>query len=314
MRQAVISATAVVVDGALATAVARLPDAVRARAARAERLSQLALAAAWRALSDAGRLQQDGEPRATCGISLGTAFGCFLTNAAYQRRLALDGARSASPRLFAATVSNAAAGEVSIACRLGGPAVTVTAGGAAGLLAIGHGADLVADGRAEVVVAGGVDARGPDLERWLGDGGLGHCAPTMREGAGVVVLEASPTGMPVGRVLGHAAGFSAPGESSHAGALVSRALDDAGAMGSEVARVALVGARAAAPPVVRALRAMLGPVQLVTPSPGGETFAAAGPLALVDALAAAPPGRLVVVLQLCPSGHAAALVAAREAA
>ena len=95
------------------------------------------------------------------------------------------GTRAASPRLFAATVSNAAAGEVGIGYRLGGPAVTLTAGAAAGLLAIGHAADLIAGGRARVMVAGGMDATGPALERWLADGGLprGRGAGAWRGGA-----------------------------------------------------------------------------------------------------------------------------------
>jgi 3-oxoacyl-[acyl-carrier-protein] synthase II len=313
MMRVAISATGAVVDGQLEAAVAHVAQAVRVRAARAERVSRLALAAAGRALADAGRLALEGEPRPSWGIALGTAFGCFLTNAAYQRRLALDGVRLASPRLFAATVSNAAAGEVSIACRLGGPAVTLTAGGAAGLLAIGHGADLVADGRADVVVAGGVDARGDDLERWLRDGGLGRQRPSMREGAGMVVLESSPDGQPVGWLAGQALGYSARGDPDHAAALVSRALEDAGVSGTEVDRVALVGAPAGAPPVVRGVRAVLGGAQVVPPSPEGEAFAAAGPLALIEALETVPAGRPAVVLQLCPSGHAAALVVARAA-
>ena len=135
-----------------------LPEAVRARAARAERVSQLALAAADAALLDAGLHLVDGEPRAGIGVVHGTAFGCFLTNAAYQHRIATGGPAAASPRLFAATVSNAAAGEIGVAYRLGGPAVTLTAGAAAGLTALGHAADLLRAGQAGALVAGGADA------------------------------------------------------------------------------------------------------------------------------------------------------------
>src|SRR5207244_11772102 len=117
-------------------ALASLPEGVRARATRAERVTQLVLLAAGRALVAAGLEATDGAPRPRLGVVLGTAFGCFLTNAAFERRLLEGGPAAASPRLFAATVSNAAAGELAIAYRLGGPSVTLTAGGASGLRAL----------------------------------------------------------------------------------------------------------------------------------------------------------------------------------
>jgi 3-oxoacyl-[acyl-carrier-protein] synthase II len=136
----------------------------------------------------AGLAMAEGDPRPRLGIVLGTAFGCFLTNAAYQRRFAEGGPGAASPRLFAATVSNAAAGELSIAYRLGGPAITLTAGGVAGLVAIAHAADLLASGQADALVTGGVDAADVALERFIADGGLAAAAP-IGEGAAVLVLE-----------------------------------------------------------------------------------------------------------------------------
>jgi 3-oxoacyl-[acyl-carrier-protein] synthase II len=130
----------------------------------------------------------DGDPRPRLGIVLGTAFGCFLTNAAYQRRFAEGGPSAASPRLFAATVSNAAAGELSIAYRLGGPAVTLTAGSVAGLAAIAHAVDLIEAGQADALLAGGMDAADAALERWIAAGGLRASVP-IGEGAGLLVLE-----------------------------------------------------------------------------------------------------------------------------
>jgi 3-oxoacyl-[acyl-carrier-protein] synthase II len=165
-----------------------LAEPVRARAARAERVTQLVLTAAGAALTAAGLAAIDGDPRAWIGIVLGTAFGCFLTNAAYQHRLAEGGPAAASPRLFAATVSNAAAGELAIAYRLGGPAVTLSAGGVSGLVAVGHAVDLLRAGQAEVVVAGGMDAAGEALARWAADGGIAS-ASSVDEGAAVLVLE-----------------------------------------------------------------------------------------------------------------------------
>ena len=189
-----------------------LPDAVRARAARTERVTQLAFSAIGPALAMAGLATLDGDPRPMLGIVLGTAFGCFLTNAAYQRRLAEGGPGAASPRLFAATVSNAAAGEVSIAYRLGGPAVTLTAGGVAGLVAIAHAVDLLRGGQADALVAGGMDAADVALERFVAAGGL--AAPTpIGEGAAMLVLERAGVARargakPLARIVDTTLGFA----------------------------------------------------------------------------------------------------------
>ena len=309
MRPVAVTGAAAVPDGVLAGALEALPDAIRARAGRAERVTQLALAAAGGALARAGYGEAEGPPRPRHGIVLGTAFGCFLTNAAYQRRVAVDGVRAASPRLFAATVSNAAAGEVSICFRLGGPAVTLSAGAAAGLCAIGHAADLVASGRADVMVAGGMDARGPELERWLADGGLAVGESPIRDAAAVVVLEPEPVEGGWARVLGHAQGYAPRGDDRRVTAVIRGALDDAGIGPSDVGIVVPVGAHVAA----HALEAAFGAVPSAPDGPHepAERFAAGGPLALLNALASASVNVAVLVVQVCASGHVAALVAAR---
>jgi len=182
--------TDVVVTGAGAVRepdLGALPEAVRARASRAERVAQLVLSAGGVALGTAGLLATDGDPRPRLGVVVGTAFGCFLTNAAHQRRVAEHGPAAASPRLFAATVSNAAAGELAIAYRLGGPSITLAAGGVAGLVAIGHAVDLLRAGHADVLLAGGFDAAGDALARWSAAAALD--VDTTAEGAAVLVLE-----------------------------------------------------------------------------------------------------------------------------
>src|SRR5262249_11089239 len=154
------------------------PEAVQARAARSERITALTLAAAGAALA-AARLVPNGStaPNPRAGVVLGTAFGCFLSNAAYQQRFVEGGPAAASPRIFAATVSHAAAGELAIASRLAGPGGTLTAGAASGLAALGHASDLLRAGRADALVAGGVDALGGPLTRWLAAGGLAAGRP-----------------------------------------------------------------------------------------------------------------------------------------
>lgn len=291
-----------------------LPEPVRARATRAERVTQLVLASAGRALAAAGLECLDGAPRPRLGVVVGTAFGCFLTNAAYERRFLEGGPAAASPRLFAATVSNAAAGELAIAYRLGGPSVTLSAGAASGLVALGHAVDLLRAERADALVAGGADALDDDLRRWIADGGLDVGRPPT-EGAASLVLERTPAaGRPVlGTIEGHAAGFEPDPDGVRAGdglaAAVELALADAALAPAAISVVA-----SAAPPRLAALEGAalrdLRPRSMLRPKETqGETFGAAGPLGLLAALAAAPPGAAVLVLDVCASGHVAALVA-----
>ncbi len=296
-----------------------LPEAVRTRAARAERVSQLALAAADAALLDAGLHFVDGEPRAGIGIVLGTAFGCFLTNAAYQHRVATGGPTAASPRLFAATVSNAAAGEIGVAYRLGGPAVTLTAGAAAGLIAIGHAVDLLRAGQAGALVAGGVDAVDDPLLAWQEAGGL---EPGRRpaEAAALLVLErddaAAARGARIrGAILAHAAGFEPDPGATDAGnglaGTVAAAVAESGLMPSDVAAVVLSAPPALAPLEERALASLAGAARVTPKDTFGETLGAGGPLGLIAGLAAVRLGAAVLVLDVCASGHVAALVARR---
>ncbi|TMB23694.1 MAG: hypothetical protein E6J71_03190 [Deltaproteobacteria bacterium] len=298
-----------------------LAEAVQARAARSERITALTLAAAGAALAAAGLVSDPAaSPSPRIGVVLGTAFGCFLTNAAYQDRLADGGPPAASPRLFAATVSNAAAGELAIAYRLAGPGVTLTAGAASGLAALGHATDLLRAGQADALVAGGVDALGAPLTRWLAEGGL-NCGRPPAEAVALLVLEeptfARARAAPVlGAVLGHASGFEPEPADGTAGdglaGAVSAALEEADVQPGDLAL-----AVSAAPPALaglesRALAAALGRARprIVSPKDTyGETFGAAGPLALLTALAEAPGGAPVLVLDVCASGHVGALLA-----
>jgi 3-oxoacyl-(acyl-carrier-protein) synthase len=302
--------------GALDDALAALPAAIRTRATRAERVTQLALVAAWRALADSGLALSDAEPSPDLGIVLGTGFGCFLTNAAFQEKLAAEGMPGASPRLFAATVSNAAAGEVSIALGLAGPGITLTAGCASGTLALGEAAALAAGGDVELVLAGGVDAVGPALTAFIAAGGLGVGGP-VDEGAALVVLE--PLAAARGRgarirgvVLGHGAGFEPDPTADDAGdGFVHAARAALAGAGTTVATVAV-----AAPPITRAFveRAMTrvlgdGPVRrLAFDGALGHSLGAAGPRTVVRLLETEAPGTTVLIADACASGHVAALV------
>lgn len=304
--------------GALgAVSLDELPEPSRGRAARAERMTQLLLAAAIPALADAGVLVLDGPARPPLGAVVGTALGCFLTNAAFQRRLAESGAGGASPRLFAATVSNAAAGELAIAARLGGPSITVTAGAAAGLVALAEAADLVRGGQAETLVAAGVDAHGAAVAAFVADGGLRVVGP-LGEAAGALVVEtaagARRRGARVhGRLVGWAVGFEPDARAGDTGAptgvalaeTIGQALAQADLAPGRLARVVASGGDAGA--VRRALGDVAPPVDPVRAALG-ETLAAHGPLAVQHALATAAAGDAVLVVDVCPSGHLAAVV------
>jgi len=193
-----------------------VPADKRARIGRLDRLCRLFLSAAYLAV-DAAALRIDDSSAERVGLSLGTGLGCLLTNAEYNQKLIEHGPAAASPRLFAYTVSSAAAGEVSIALGMKGANVTSHAGLAAGLQAVGYGFDLIRMGKADVVLAGGADALGEALVLGLADMGLlrtsgasGGICPS--EGAAVLVLERA-SGVRRrgarcwGRIDGYAAGF-----------------------------------------------------------------------------------------------------------
>ncbi|HEV7734111.1 MAG TPA: beta-ketoacyl synthase N-terminal-like domain-containing protein [Candidatus Binatia bacterium] len=303
-----ITGTGSTTASGLDAALDALPPPVRARALRVEAISQLVLAAAGAALADADLASADAPPRLDVGVVLGTGVGCFLTNATFQRRFASGGVAAASPRLFAATVSNAAAGELGIAWRLGGPTVTLSAGAASGLAAIGHAAALLDAGEAVAMVAGGMDAAGTALDTWLADGGLPG-GIEIAGAAGVLVLEtmeaASARGRRVlGTITGHATGFSARGVV----ATIGRALAAADVVPRDVALVVSGGGTLPAD-----VLGSLGLPEMSTHD-AANTFAAAGPLGVMAALAKAPIDAPVLVVGCCPSGHVAALVVRRGGA
>ncbi|MGD0948357.1 MAG: beta-ketoacyl synthase N-terminal-like domain-containing protein [Candidatus Binatia bacterium] len=139
-----------------------VPEDKRARIGRLDRLCRFFLAASYLAADAAGLVILPDEAERV-GLSFGTGLGCLLTDEEYNRRVVKQGPSAASPRLFAYTVSSAAAGEVSIALGIKGPNVTAHMGFAAGLGALGYGYDLIQMGKADVVLAGGADVIGPAL-------------------------------------------------------------------------------------------------------------------------------------------------------
>jgi 3-oxoacyl-[acyl-carrier-protein] synthase II len=308
---AITGAAAVVPAGAPLEASVELHK-LRERIARVERLSALALAAGVAVLADAGLALPARRERA--GVVLGTAFGCLLTNADYQQRFAAGGVGAASPRLFAATVSNAAAGEIGIAFGLAGPGVTVSAGCASGTLAVGHAASLVAGGDANVLVAGGADAAGAALADLLAAGGL-PVGASVTESAAFVTVEplaaARARGARVrGMLLGHAAGFEPDPVGPDAGEALAGAIETA-ARAADVAAVASAVPPSVAALAERALARAFGArsvARLAFDGGVGHSLGASGPRLLLHVLETTAPGTTVAIADACPSGHVAALV------
>lgn len=303
------------VDGAHGATVAEIPlDVIpsdrRARIGRLDRLCRLFLSASYLAVDAAGlRIEESDAERV--GVSFGTGLGCLLTNAEYNQKLVAHGPAAASPRLFAYTVSSAAAGEVSIALGIKGANVTSHAGVAAGLQAIGYGCDLIRTGKADVVLAGGADALGDALVRGLADMHLlksGDALPFREpragvcpaEGAGVLVLERREgarkrSARVWARVDGYAAGFepSLAGDQRQCTAIaetMQRALTLSGHAADEVGLITSSAHGTALDAIeLAALRAVLGEgpgALLCAPkSAWGETFGADGALSLALATA-----------------------------
>ena len=290
--------------------VEAIPPDQRAHVGRLDRFSRLFLSAASLAVENAGLQIRDDEAE-RIGLSFGTGFGCLLTNAEYNLKLVERGPTAASPRLFAATVSNAAAGEVSIALGIKGANVTLHAGLAAGLQAIGYACDLIRLGKADVVLAGGADALGAALLHGLADMGLlksqigvpfGESLPGVcpSEGAAVVVLESDTHARRRGaqrwaRIAGYAAGFEPSltrrdRQATTIAATMRRVLD---LSGYDAAAVDLLLASAHATAVDRTELSALGEVfadsqraVIFAPKAAwGETFGAHGALALAVASA-----------------------------
>jgi 3-oxoacyl-[acyl-carrier-protein] synthase II len=310
------------------------PADKRGRIGRLDRLCRLFLSASYLAVDDASLAP--GEVAADrIGLSFGTGLGCLLTNAEFYQKVVEQGPKAASPRLFAYTVSSAAAGEVSIALGITGPNATQHAGIAAGLAAVGYGFDLIEMGRADVVLAGGADACGPALIEALGNMGLvkarGQARPfadavpgvVPSEGAGILVLEGAQSAArrgvaPRASIAGYAAGFepslaSAAPRSGGIAATMRRALTHAGV---EPDGVDLVVASAHGTPCdaaeLAAIREVIGDrAEVWAPkAEGDEAFAASAVLGMARALDR-NGAAVVVVNSLCYSGNVVSLVLTR---
>lgn len=221
-------------------------------ARRTDRFTQLALAAAQEALSQAGF--EDGPPidRDLVGCIIATGVGGIATIENGQDVLRDKGAGSVSPQMVPMMMPNASAGMLALRYGLRGPSHSVASACAAGADAIGTATRLIRTGEADAVVAGGAEAGLTPLARAAFEN-LGALSPSgvsrpfdarrdgfvMGEGAGVLVLEAAESAEQRGHpVLGEVLGFGATSDAHHitapqpggegAARAIEKALENAG--------------------------------------------------------------------------------------
>jgi 3-oxoacyl-[acyl-carrier-protein] synthase II len=124
-------------------------------ARRADRFTQLALAAAAEAIQQAGDLHADPS---RVGVWIGTGVGGIATLEEQIVIRAEKGARRVSPFLVPMMMANAATAAVSMRYGFQGPCENTVTACAAGTQSIGNGARLIESGRCDVVIAGSSEA------------------------------------------------------------------------------------------------------------------------------------------------------------
>ena len=201
----------------------------RKEARRADRCTQLAIAASEEALRDAG---WDGElpydPR-RIGCIIGTGIGGIGTLEHNHTLLERDGAKAVSPLAVPLMMSNAPAAAVSMRHDLRGHVYGIVSACAAGAHAIGSAVRAIQAGDAIAVVTGGAEAALTPLSKAAfaaldATSTSGVSRPfdlrrdgfVMGEGAGVLVLEDGDAARARGaRILGTVRGYGATSDAFH---------------------------------------------------------------------------------------------------
>jgi 3-oxoacyl-[acyl-carrier-protein] synthase II len=296
----------------------------RRQARRADRFTQLAMAAAGEAIGQAG-LDRAAYDRAEVGCVMGTGIGGLATIESEHDTLREKGQGAVSPLCVPQMMANAAAGALAIEHGLRGQCFGTVSACAAGAHAIGAGARMVQHGDAIACVAGGSEAAITQLAvaafaemGATSESGISRPFDRRRdgfvmgEGAGVMVLEdaeaAELRGAPI---LGYLTGYGATADAHHltapepsgegAARAIGKALADAGI---EPGDLAYVNAHGTSTPLndrseTEALKAALGEAAGAIPTSStksaiGHLLGAAGAVEAVATLLAlrarrAPP-------------------------
>jgi 3-oxoacyl-[acyl-carrier-protein] synthase II len=224
-------------------------------ARRADRFTQLAIAACAEALADAR--WEDGlpyEPR-RIGCVMGTGIGGIATILEGQDTLRARGPERVSPLSIPLMMSNAAAAALSLRHGLQGPSFAVSSACASGIHALGCALRMLQHGEADAVLAGGSEAGLTPLARAafgaldaLSESGISRPFDARRdgfvmgEGAAVLVLERGEGAHARGaRVLGTIRGYGASSDAHH---LTAPGRDGAGQAAAITAALADAGVAA----------------------------------------------------------------------
>lgn len=189
-----------------------------------DRLAKLLVVASRLALHDAG-LKREGAwtpaPRPwpeRLGVVVSNAYGSLEAITELDRVAVLEDARYINPSRFPLTVSNSAAGYVSIWEDLRAVNVSVSDGNCGALDAVACADVLLDQARADVLLVGGAEAMSEALFlafHRLGALGSGTEGPCLGEGAALLALERSPAAAArsasvLAEVIGYGTSFAPP--------------------------------------------------------------------------------------------------------
>jgi 3-oxoacyl-[acyl-carrier-protein] synthase II len=227
-------------------------------ARRADRFTQLTLAACTEALTDAGWDAELPYAPGRVGCVIGTGIGGMATLVEGQDTLRERGGEYVSPLAVPLMMSNAGAAALSMRHGLRGPTLAVSSACASGAHALGCALRMLQHGEADAVVAGGSEAALTPLARAafsaldaLSESGISRPFDARRdgfvmgEGAAVLVLERSgPAHERGARVLGRIRGYGSTSDAHHLtapredgegqAAAIAVALADAGVAAEEI--------------------------------------------------------------------------------
>lgn len=205
----------------------------RKEARRMARCSQLAVAAAQEALSDAGLSTPVPDPERT-GTVVGVGMGGMDWALEHSRKLWRQGMVGISPFALASSLPNMPSYHVSLLAGAEGPITTPVAACATGSQAIGEGANLIRQGWADIVLAGGTEGLIVDVSvvgftvmgalSKRNDDPQGASRPfdkdrdgfVLAEGAGILVLERLEHALARGATIyGEVAGYASSSDAYH---------------------------------------------------------------------------------------------------
>jgi 3-oxoacyl-[acyl-carrier-protein] synthase II len=224
---------------------------------RADRFTQLALAASDEALAQAGWEETPFDPQRV-GCVIGTGIGGIGSLQEQSAVLREKGAKAVSPLAVPLMMANAGSAAVAMRHGLNGESFGVVSACAAGAHAIGTAVRMVRAGAADAVVTGGSESAMTEVAI-AAFGKMGATSPSgisrpfdarrdgfvMGEGAGVLVIEEAEAAAARGaRILGEIVGYGASSDAHHLTApdpsgtqsarAIRMALDDAGLSVDEV--------------------------------------------------------------------------------